>query len=151
LEVAGGDKSGASSSKEAAGEREDGERNPAVSYIEDQRRNVQDPGDRETPLKRELGDPFDPAINEEHRARRLEGRKISTRTTLGARIGEGFYRVDRYRRFLAKRGATGLGLVEFWGIRASRTYQVDDGPGEWVTDDRRRLHTVEVGSITKIK
>lgn len=150
--VAGGDNgTGAGSKSKAAGERGDDDRDPAASFIEDQRRKVEDPGDRETPLDRDYGDPFEPNLSDILRAARLEGRKISTRTTVGATVGECFYRVDRFRRFLEKRGASGRGLIEFWGIRASRSYVVDNGASEWVKDPARKLHTLEVGSISKIK
>ncbi len=144
--MAGGDNgSGAKSSKEAPGDDED----PGASYIEAQRRAAEDPGDREIPLDREHGNPWEPNLTDIRRARRLEGRKLSTRNTIGSKVGESFYRVDRFRRFLPDRGMRGI--VQFWGIKASRTYIVDDGPGEWIKDEKRRLHTVEIDLITKIK
>jgi hypothetical protein len=110
-----------------------------------------DPGDREVPLRREHGDPFEGSISEDQRASRLEGRKVYTRTTVGSTVGESMFRVDRFRKFIDRRGADGRGLIQFWGPRATRTYKVDDGAPAWEVQEERKMHTVTVGNITKIK
>lgn len=87
-------------------------------------------------------------------AERLEGRKIQTSTCAGGQLGHVLYRVDRFRRFIPNRGLSGRGLIQFWGIRATQSYKAGlakkDRP-PWDTEDRIRLHTVEVEPGLSIK
>lgn len=83
-------------------------------------------------------------MSETQRAARLIGRKIVVRRLLGGKEHEALYRVDHYRRFIPKRGL-GLGLVEFYGPRAVRSYRVTDKPPKWeVEGDETFCHVVSV-------
>jgi hypothetical protein len=59
--------------------------------------------------------------------------------------------VNEFRRFLPRAGASGSGLIQFWGPKVSRTYRAGDQPGPWerVGDDDS-LRTVEVSEIDRI-
>ena len=84
-------------------------------------------------------------------AARLEGRKFETTSMVGAKIGDSLYRVDRFRRFLPNRGSDGKGLIQFWGLRATRTYVAGEPKPEWEVVGKRRLHTVNVGDVMRLR
>jgi len=61
------------------------------------------------------------------------------------------YRVNEFRRFLPKVGNSGLGLVQFWGPKARRRFQLGSAPPPFVSDnDEFALRTVEVSDIEKV-
>lgn len=61
------------------------------------------------------------------------------------------YRVDRFRRFLKGSGLTGQGLVQFYGLRASRSYEIGTKAPAWVADAEEKMHTVDMGEVVRIK
>lgn len=65
------------------------------------------------------------------------------------RLFESMYRVDLYRRYLPRNGIHGL--VQFYGLRATRSYPFEERAPKWVVDDQPRLHTVETDGNLKIK
>jgi hypothetical protein len=93
---------------------------------------------------REEGDPFANGLSDYQRAARLIGRKIVVRKLFAGKYHEAMYRVDYFRRFIPKRGL-GLGLVEFYGPRAVRSYRIEDRPEPWKTEgDETFCHIVSV-------
>lgn len=111
----------------------------------------EDPGNREVPLKRQSGDPFEKGLTNDNIAARLEGRKIETSKLFAGKFFDTMYRVDRFRRLLPNRGSDGRGLIQFWGPRARREYKAGDDQPEWEVVDQRKMHTVNVGEITKLR
>lgn len=110
--------------------------------------------------ERERGNPFAPGLAPQQRAARLEGRKLITGYNACGKMGETMYRVDLFRRFLprdtAADGSKGVKriheLVQFWGLRATRDYDIKTKTwGDWTVEDAPKLHTVEVTDRTKIK
>jgi hypothetical protein len=143
LAVVGGDSS-PHSTKGAAGE--DDESDPAAALLEKERLAHVDPGDRDEPLTREKGDPFEKGITNEQRARRIEGRKFATSQLFAGELFECLYKVERFRRFLPNRGSDGRGLVQFWGPRAVRRCRPPEDWPEWDVEGRK-MQTVNVGDI----
>lgn len=85
-------------------------------------------------------------------AARLEGRKLSDGFVMGGKLIDIIYRVDRFRRFLPGRGLSGRGLIQFWGVRASRCYKAGDTPASWSTaETETRMHTVEISQTLTVK
>jgi hypothetical protein len=140
-EVAGGDSNSASREGAAADEA------AASTYERRLTATLTDPGDRT--IEREAGDPWEPSLSEDQRARRIEGRKVHTHKLNAGEFFDSMYRVDRWVRFLPQRGSDGLGLAQFWGPQAKRRYKAEDlnHQPDWEVITSRKLHTVNVGDI----
>lgn len=96
---------------------------------------------------RDDGDPFENGLTERQRASRLEGRKIRTMIIWGSEVHESLYRVDLFRQFLPRRGANGLGMVQFYGPRATRKFPVGSKKKPaWEVGLDHRCHTLTIGA-----
>jgi len=61
------------------------------------------------------------------------------------------YRVDYFRRFLPRRGSSGNGLLQFWGVRATRSYFPGEDKGAWQMGRDGMLHTVQIEMDLSVK
>lgn len=101
-------------------------------------------------IDREGGDPFERGdLSDRQRAARLEGKKVETKRLFAGIIYESLYRVDLFRRYLPDNGISGL--VQFYGPRARRQYEVGTEPGGWTVGKDNEMHTLSIGDISKIR
>jgi hypothetical protein len=98
---------------------------------------------------RESGDPFQADLTPRQVAVRLEGRKLVRTRFFGDEEFESLYRVDLFRQWLPRRGMNGI--LQFYGIRATRRRRLGERWTAWKTDDKLKLHTVEREGDIKIK
>jgi hypothetical protein len=59
------------------------------------------------------------------------------------------YRVDLFRQWLPKRGMNGI--LQFYGIRATRRRKLGEKWPKWTTDETPKLHTVDREGEISIK
>ncbi len=97
------------------------------------------------------GNALDLTISDSERAGRIAGRTLVYQNLVFGEMFDVRYRVDHFRRFLPRRGESGNGLLQFWGVKATRRYAPGTDKGAWQIGRDGMLHTVEITMDLSVK